>query len=157
MSVQKIRTQTVTKYVDYAGGQLLISVHQRDDNGLWMLSDFTGTLRTETFDTRAEAETAADATFKPAAPMQPEILKHFSNKSDDLHDGEQDACSICNPAEPAPEHYQAAPVDTKWSIWAVQEKTWADVALGLDEIQIFETQELAVRIARLMNLAADAR
>lgn len=55
----------------------------------------------------------------------------------------------------APELYRSAPSDTRWSIWDTRAQTWADLVLGISEVQLFDTQEMADRVARLMNLAVD--
>ena len=60
----RTETATVTKF-SAADGELLVSVHQRTDNGLWVVSDFTqGSIKVQQLTNRTDAEAVAGRRFR---------------------------------------------------------------------------------------------
>jgi hypothetical protein len=75
MPITKTRTENHTKYTA-SNGELLASVHQRADNGLWMFMNFIGgVVRTNEHESRYTAECEADDQFGLALVSQPAFPK----------------------------------------------------------------------------------
>lgn len=163
--IAKNETATVTRYVDSRTGDLLKSVHLRQDNLKWQFTDFSDLGLTDHFDSRVEAEAVAegitlvdgeartdDGGILPckidSATIGQAQVRVIVSGDDSWDEFAFDRVRVGN--APMEGRFRAVPADTEWSIWDSREQGWADKAAGLSAI-VFPTQAIAQDVARLMN------
>lgn len=123
----KTRTANVTKYVS-PDGDLVISVHQRQDNDLWQLTSFLGCdVSSAVFSIREAAELWAE---KVLLGGQPEELVSTSTQ-----------------------RYEVAPVHTRWGVWDSLTARWATFFSATVEDLTFDDRVAAEAKVRWMNTA----